>query len=454
MIKSLSSISYNLSLLDKLNHKVNTALSTQEALEYGSDDSVLYSKILGIRGDINSYDSISQHIDLSKAFNTTSDDTMAQVKNITQSTIAELIEANTDTTGQNQREIIATQLEDFRESLLALSNTEVDGQYLFSGVNTNVMSFTKDPNTGVISYQSDNSTKKINVEDATYTAQGINGIEAFYYVDTEVSSGQKFGQGDTFTFDSTETVMDDDGNVWQLVDTNGDTSFDGLYINGDTSTTPIPVTDNGDGTVTMTNNTSNVVLNISSDGDSFTFTSNNIILDKEGNEWELTDINNDGTFDNLFINGDTTTTPISVVDNGDGTFTASNTSVAELEVHRSVFDDLDTVITALRLKDKDDNTITVGDQKDVISDVLDRMNRAFESQNISHSLVGTRTSTIESYGSIVSTKLTNLKILEKEYATADLTELGIQAKALEITYTALYSTISRVNELSLVNYMR
>lgn len=454
MIKSLSSISYNLSLLDKLNHKVNTSLSTQEALEYGSDDSVLYSKILGIRGDINSYDSISQHIDLSKAFNTTSDDTMAQIKTSTQSMISELIEANTDTTGQNQREIIATQLEDYKESLLALSNTKVDGQYLFSGVNTNLTPFSQDPTTGVISYQSDNSTRKINVEDATYTAQGINGIEAFYYVDTEASSGQKYGQGETFTFNSSETVMDDDGNTWQLVDTNGDTSFDGLYINGDTSTTPIPVTDNGDGTVTMTNNTSTVVLNISSDGDSFTFTSNNIILDKDGNEWELTDSNNDGTFDSLYINGDTSTTPISVTDNGDGTFTALNTSVAELEVHRSIFDDLDNVINALRLEDNAGNTITVADQKNVVSDVLARMNKAFESQNISHSLVGTRTSTIESYGSIVSTKLTNLNILEKEYGTADLTELGIQAKALEITYTALYSTISRVNELSLVNYMR
>eukprot|EP01156_Anaeramoeba_ignava_P014880 Anaeramoba_ignava/a610754_9.p1 GENE.a610754_9~~a610754_9.p1 ORF type:complete len:194 (+),score=19.24 a610754_9:116-697(+) len=192
MIKSLSSISYNLSLLDKLNHKVNTSLSTQEALEYGSDDSVLYSKILGIRGDINSYDSISQHIDLSKAFNTTSDDTMAQIKTSTQSMISELIEANTDTTGQNQREIIATQLEDYKESLLALSNTKVDGQYLFSGVNTNLTPFSQDPTTGIISYQSDNSTRKINVEDATYTAQGINGIEAFYYVDTEASSGQKY----------------------------------------------------------------------------------------------------------------------------------------------------------------------------------------------------------------------------------------------------------------------
>ncbi|QKF82082.1 hypothetical protein [Halarcobacter ebronensis] len=454
MVKSISQIKYNLSLLDERNAKVNTALGTKEALEYGSDNAVLYSQILNIQNDKNGYTAISQYITLSQAFNTISDDTMAEVKNTTQSVIGDLLEANNDTTAQSQREIIATQLEDYRNSLLALANTNVNGQYIFSGVNTSTIPFIKDAN-GVISYQSDNSTRKVNVEDATYTAQGINGIKAFYYVNNEVSSGAKYEYGSTFTVDSTETIVDQDGNSWQFVDTTipADGTFDGLYMNGDTSTTPISIVDNGDGTITITNDSPSTELNITSDGESFTFTTNEIILDKDENEWKLMDTDNDGTFDGLYMNGDTTTTPITVTDNGDGTITTTNTSTVDLDVYHSVFDDLTDAINALRLVDNNGNTITKVEQRNVLTNVIDKMNDAYESQNIAHSLVGTRTSTINAYANIVSSKVTNLKILEEKYASADLTSLAIEAKALESTYTAMYATISRLNSMSLVKYL-
>ncbi|RXJ70201.1 hypothetical protein CRV08_01150 [Halarcobacter ebronensis] len=451
MVKSISQIKYNLSLLDERNAKVNTALGTREALEYGSDNSILYSQILNIQSDKNGYTAISQYITLSQAFNTISDDTMGQVKNATQSVISDLIEANSDTTAQSQREIIATQLEDYRNTLFALANTDVDGQYIFSGVNTSSVPFTMDSK-GVISYQSDNSTRKVNVEDATYASQGINGIKAFYYTNNEVGTGESYDFGSTFTVDSTETIVDQDGNSWQFVDTTipADGTFDGLYMNGDTLTTPISIVDNGDGTITITNDspTTQLVIN-----EEFTFTTNEIILDKDGNEWKLMDTDNDGTFDGLYMNGDTTTTPITVTDNGDGTITTRNTSGVDLEVHHSVFDDLNDAINALRLTDGDGNDISESEQKSIISDVIDRMNNAYEAENIAHSLVGTRTSAIDSYGQIVSAKITNLRILEEKYASADLTSLGIEAKALEITYTAMYSTISRLNSMSLTKYL-
>ena len=71
-----------------------------------------------------------------------------------------------------------------------------------------------------------------------------------------------------------KTIVDEDGNSWQFVDTTlpVDGSFDGLYMNGDISTTPISIVDNGDGTVTITNDSPTTELNIASDGDIFTFT--------------------------------------------------------------------------------------------------------------------------------------------------------------------------------------
>ena len=53
----------------------------------------------------------------------------------------------------------------------------------------------------------------------------------------------------------------------------------------------------------------------------------------------------------------------------------------------------------------------------------------------------------------VESKLTQYNILSQEIGAANLTEVAVKAKALELTYTALYSTINKTNQLSLVNFI-
>ncbi|WP_044414761.1 flagellar hook-associated protein FlgL [Halarcobacter anaerophilus] len=374
MIKSLDAITYNLSILDERNHKVNTALSTKEALEYGSDDSIKYSYIISLQGDINSYSSIQDNMKLSESFSSSSDSALQQSKKITDSIKQLLIKANTSTTSDEDREVISTQIEDYKGSLLSLANTKVNGQYLFSGINTDTKPFVTDSVTGQTSYQSDNSTKSLNVEKATYVSQGVNGIDAFYYENAAVETT------DSFTFSANEKILDPDGNEWQLIDSGGGVYE--LYLNGDTSSTPIPVTDNGD-----------------------------------------------------------------------GTFTATNSTSSTLSVQHSIFDALDEVIAALKLQDIDGNAITSNEASAILTQSQFNIDNAYDAQNIANSTVGSRTAAINTYNDVVSSKLTNLKSLEQEYAGADLTALAIESKALENTYTALYSTINRMNNMSLVNFL-
>lgn len=119
----------------------------------------------------------------------------------------------------------------------------------------------------------------------------------------------------------------------------------------------------------------------------------------------------------------------------------------------SIFDDLNEIANALKLQDSSGNTITQDEADAILSDALDKLNSAYDSMNIAHSKLGTRTASIDNYESIVETKITNFTVLQEEYASADLTSLAIESQALENTYTALYSTINKVNNLSLVQYL-
>lgn len=308
MVSSIDSIMYNLTQLNEKNAKVTYSLSSGNALEYGSDDAIRYDYILSVQNSISSYESISENLTYSSAFNTASDTALSDIKNATESILAELIQANTDTTAQTEKEIIAEQISAYKTTIYNLANSSTDNQYLFSGANTDTQPFIMDETTGEVTYVSDDSTKKINVEKGIYSNQGVNGQEVFFY-------------------------------------------------------------ENEDGTTS------------------------------------------------------------------------------------SLFDLLDDIVDALNLVDSDGNTISEDEASEILSAAQDKLNDAYDSINISHSLLGTRTNTIENYQSSIEAKLTNLMVLEEEYASADLTTLAVEAQSLENTYTALYSTINRVNSLSLVNYL-
>ena len=177
-------------------------------------------------------------------------------------------------------------------------------------------------------------------------------------------------------------------------------------------------------------------------GEDLTFLENEIIQDEDGNIYELLDSDNDGTYDGLYLNGDISSTVLSVINNGDGTYTTTNTLSVTLESKHSYFDDIDELISALN--ENDEETLSIA---------LDKFERAYDNTNSSHALLGIRTSTIENYADIAQSKLTHFSLLEVEYASADLTALAIESQALENTYTALYSTINKINNLSLVNYL-
>jgi flagellar hook-associated protein 3 FlgL len=376
MVSSINTIMYNLELLNKRNSKVTYQMSSGDALQNGSDNSKQYNQILSINNSVKSYSSILERIQQSNAYNTTSDTAVSSMKTSMESAKALVIRALNGTLSSSDKLTIADEIESIKDSIYSLANSNVNGQYLFSGKSSTVQSFQKDETTGQISYVATNDNKTVNVENNNYATQGLNGIELLYYTNQTAQSGENL------TFDENEIILDKDGNQYKLLDTNNDNSFDGLYLNGDSSNTPLSITDNGD-----------------------------------------------------------------------GTFTTTNSGTTTMESKHSVFDDLDEIINALKQQDSNGNSISEDEANTILSNSLSKIEKAYDTINVSHSKLGTRTASIENYEDIVQSKLTNFNILQENYSGADLTALAIESQSLESTYTALYSTINKINNLSLVKYL-
>lgn len=161
---------------------------------------------------------------------------------------------------------------------------------------------------------------------------------------------------------------------------------------------------------------------------------------------------------------------VTQIDNGDGIadggddtgllepkYRTANVSDASLilESKHNIFNDLDDIITTLNGKSLSDGVtpITEAEQNDIIRSMLDKMKATFDAVNIAHSKVGSRNKIIQDAGVNISAKITNFNILSLENGQINYAKVAMEAKALEMTYTALYSTISKMNNLNLVNFL-
>lgn len=376
MINQTEQMMYRLNNLDTLQRKLNFQYGGKQ-LENGSDDSILYSRIVSVDDKIRTYEGIETQIERTVVQNNTADSSMKEIKKILEYMNAELIKANTDTTGEDGLKAIAVNIAGMKENLYDLANTQVEGEYVFTGSDSSVKPFEMDAN-GKVTYVGDNKLRSVAVEEGSYRERGVNGFDMMMYSSSTAYKDQ------SLTFSATDRIIDQDGNEWKL---NSPTN--------DTLTKYDP-----DGNVT----TDTMAV----------------------------------TFD---VATNTYSTPV---------LTAVGT---KFEAKTNIFDLIDNVVNSLNKVDSAGNPISDTQARTLIGKGLEELTKAYDGVNIAHAELGSRNKIFETSLEGIGSKLTQYKKLSQDLSSSNLTEVALQAKALELTYTALYSTISKTNQLSLVNFM-
>lgn len=197
------------------------------------------------------------------------------------------------------------------------------------------------------------------------------------------------------------------------------------------------------------------VADSASKGGTLTFKDGDRITDQDGKEWvfdnvanTLTKTNWDGSTQTLVV-----TPPVAPAT--EYTTTVPNTDGTKFEARRNMFDMLDEAISSLRGLDSAGNpTLTYEDRRTGISKAIDESTKAYDTAIIAHSELGAKNKTFEVSKERAEAKINQLSILEIELGSSNKSEVAVELKALEISYTALYSTINRTFELSLTNFLR
>ncbi|MDD2697865.1 MAG: flagellar hook-associated protein FlgL [Arcobacteraceae bacterium] len=405
MIDLSSQMIYRIDNLNVQNERISYQMSTGKILQNGSDDSVLYGRYLNIENKLRDSEGLKTQIDKTVAQNNVADKTIDEVKTSLESIKQDLLKSLNAGMSRSDKLAVATNVSGMRDNLLRLANTQIDGEYIFAGSNTTVQPYTQDTDfvvNGQINFNGNSHLRNVAVDSGVYRERGVTSSDVFMYNTDTTATDKKL------SFTQQEMVIDQNGYTWKL---NGAGDKLEKY--------------NQDGTVTS------------------------------GPDAEYLTVIGDSANPQTYTTEDITTA---------ANIKSTTKSGLLLEAKHNIFDDLNVIINALKgyatvssdgaNNGEQDYSMTDTEQRDVLSNYLGKVDEQYSSTNIGHAELGGRNKVFETYLDSISTKITHYNILIQETDGVDYAKLSMESKALETTYSALYSTVSKMNQLSLINYLK
>jgi len=403
MIDTSQNMLYHISNLNTENQRISYQMATGKNMDKGSEDSILHSNLINLEDKLRVTEGLQLQITKTKVINDTADTSLAEMKISLDSIKIDLMKGLNSGMDRSDKLALATNLRGIRDNMFDRVNQRVDGEYVFTGSETNKQTLTKDTQfdiNGKIEFGGDGFLREIAVQPGSYRDRGVTAYDVNFYTSSKAYAG------DSFTFSEGERIIDEEGFEWKL----------------NTAKTELQKYDYNGNIYHPLDSTTQIAINSSTSP----------------------------------IDGDTTQ------QSTQATYTINNIptipSGRVFEAKHNYFDDLNIIINAL----EGQSTKLDGTRGGVINDSLVRTtlsnglgetSQQFDATNIGHGELGGRNNVFNIAYDKLLTQETHYNILIQETGGADLAKLAMESKALEMTYQSLYTTISKMNKLSLLNYI-
>ncbi|MEA3315047.1 MAG: hypothetical protein U9Q30_04255 [Campylobacterota bacterium] len=417
MIDRSGTMLYHINNLNVQNERVSYQMATGKVLDKGSDDAVLHSTVINIEDKLRVTEGLMTQIEKSKALNDTADDTMSETKLSLENVKLDLMKALNSGVDRTDKLAIATNLEGIRDNIIDRVNTEIDGEYIFAGSVTTNRTLVKDADfdtNGKVEFGGDSFLREIAVQPGSYRDRGITAYDAIFYNASTATAGTEF------TWSEGDRVIDEYNHEWKVLDGNG-----AIYDPNDTSATPSSLQKYDHNGVIM---------------DTVLYPESNIAIDSFNPQVES--------------NGDLAVK---------ATFTINTLPTQPegrlFEAKHNYLDDLNVAINALKgnytkLDGSRGIVATDAQVTDILKTSLTSTTNQYDATNVGHGELGGRNHVFDVSYEKLRTQEIHYNMLLVENDSADLAKLAMESKSLEMTYQSLYSTISKMNNLTLLDYIK
>ena len=418
MINTSQNMLYHIGNLNSESERISYQMATGTNQDKGSEDSILYSDLINLDDKLRVTEGLMLQMTKTAVINDSSDSSLASVKSSLDDIKIDLLKGLNSGMVRSDKLALATNLEGIRDAMFDFFNTKVDGEYVFAGSDTSIKSFEKDDNfenNGQVSFDGDGFLREVAVQPGSYRDRGVTGYDTAFY------TASKAYAGESFTFEEGERIIDENGFEWKL-NAAGD-QLQKYDYNGDIYH-PLN-TDANLGDVTALDISSSTVEVEAWDG-----------ITPATEPTEPQSVRATYTIDNI----------------------GSSPTGKVFEAKHNYFDDLNIIINALEgkatnLDGTKAGTISDNAVDEIVRNGLEQTTEQYSATNIGHGELGGRNAVFENAYDTLLAQETNYNILIQETGGADVAKLAMESAALEVTYQSLYTTISKMNQLSLINYL-
>eukprot|EP01156_Anaeramoeba_ignava_P010392 Anaeramoba_ignava/a479596_92.p1 GENE.a479596_92~~a479596_92.p1 ORF type:complete len:432 (-),score=22.96 a479596_92:325-1620(-) len=431
MIDKTSTMLYHINNLNTENERISYQMATGKVLDKGSDDSILHAEVINLEDKLRITESLSLQLTKTKAMNDTADSSIAEVKLALESIKVDLLRGLNDGMDRPDKLALATNLSGIRDNIIDAVNTRIDGEYIFSGSNSTYETLKVDDDfaiNGRVDYGGDGFLRKLAVQPGSYRERGVTAYDVSFYT----SSRALKSQGDDFVFKERERIIDEDGYEWKVIDP-------ATNLERDPNDPIVPL-------VLQKYDHNGQMIDVSK------YPESRIAIDTVTAQIDADAVTRQDAVRETYTILGTNTDMLAQVDS------------RVFEAKHSYFDDLNKTINALEgyvtnLDGTKGGQIAASPADeafidDIVREGLNNTSLQFDATNIGHGELGGRSSVIEGALEKLATQETHYNILLQETNGADMAKLAMESSSLELTYSALYSTISKMNEMSLLNYIK
>jgi len=169
------SVKYNLGNISEELSKVNEIATTGKKINNLSDDPMGLTQSLTIQSDLAGIEQMGRNIDFGNSWLNASESALTSVETILSDTKALCVQMANGTIGADQRSVAAETVQNNLEEIVSLANTNVAGNYIFSGTKTDTVPF--DQTTGA--YYGDSNAFAIKISKNSTIEIGSAGDAVF-----------------------------------------------------------------------------------------------------------------------------------------------------------------------------------------------------------------------------------------------------------------------------------
>ena len=189
-INTYYTATYRLGNLTEDLKNANEVVSTQKQINEVSDDPLGLSQTLSLRNSIGTLEQIERNVIMGKSWLDTGEDALDSVNKLILEAKTEATRLTNDSITADERNDAIERIDNIIEQIVSLGNTQVNGNYIFGGTDTNTPPFIYDRSTEPdrVLYTGNNNPFEIRTDTNSEVEVGRDGQETFWGNDITINT--------------------------------------------------------------------------------------------------------------------------------------------------------------------------------------------------------------------------------------------------------------------------